>query len=265
MKTFFKALIFAVQFLTRIPIPVAVQPQERIARCSLALFPLAGWLIGGILYFLCIALMLPGRFSPLTVAVFIVAAEALITGAFHLDGLADTFDAFFSTVHTPDQKLAIMKDSRIGVMGAVALVLALLLKTVLISECLRYNLKEVIAIYPVMGRLSQVALYRTCPYVRAGGIGLLFSKVATPGVFWCAAALALPSMLLQSPHQIAAYALYAAFLIYYRYHSSRHIGGITGDVLGSATVLSEIAFLAAFPFSMILQWFFLQLFLILTP
>jgi adenosylcobinamide-GDP ribazoletransferase len=97
MKHYFKALMLALQFLTRIPIPVTVQPDEHSARRSLALFPLVGWLIGGILYCLCIMIMLPGKFSPFTVAVILVAAETMLTGAFHLDGLADTFDAFFST------------------------------------------------------------------------------------------------------------------------------------------------------------------------
>ncbi len=134
MKTFYKAFIFAIQFLTRIPIPVDMEPDERIARCSLILFPFVGWLIGGLLCSLCALILLAGTFSPLTIAVILVTVETILTGAFHLDGLADTFDAFFSTAQTPEKKLAIMKDSRIGVMGAVALVLALLLKIALAAN-----------------------------------------------------------------------------------------------------------------------------------
>ena len=264
MKNFMKAFIFAVQFLTRIPVPGFVEPDELLARRSLVLFPLVGWMIGGMLYCLCIILMLPGRLSPLTVSVFLVTIETLITGAFHLDGLADTFDAFFSTATTRERKLEIMKDSRIGVMGAVALMLSLLLKTALISECIRYDLKAVVAIYPAMGRLAQVALYKTGTYVRAGGIGQLFSKAVTTKVVWCAVALVLPSVLLQSPYLLLAFALFACFIAYYNQYARRHIGGITGDVLGSATVLSEIIFLASFPAGMFLQWIFLQFILDFT-
>jgi adenosylcobinamide-GDP ribazoletransferase len=264
MKSYFKALLLAIQFLTRIPVPVDIQPDEQLARRSLVMFPLVGWLIGGILYCLCIFIMLPGKFSPLTVAVILVAFETLITGAFHLDGLADTFDAFFSTAQTPEQKLAIMKDSRIGVMGAVALVLALLLKIALVSECIRYDLKAVIAIYPAMGRLAQVALYRTRAYVRSGGIGLLFSQAATGAILWRAAALMLPSLLLQTPLLLVAYGLFAGFIAYYKYCSEQQIGGITGDVLGSATVLSEIVFIGSFLVSLWIEWFFLQVAVTLT-
>lgn len=246
MKSFFKAFIFAVQFLTRIPIPVVMQPDKRIASCCLALFPLVGWLIGAILYSLCIILLLPGKFSPLTVAVFIVAAETMLTGAFHLDGLADSFDAFFSTAKSPEQKLEIMKDSRIGVMGAAALMLGLLIKIMLISECIRYDLKAVIMIYPAMGRLAQVTLYRIGTYVRPGGIGGVFAQAGSPKIVWCAIALMLPSLLVISAHLFLAFALFACFVAYYNYYAKCQIGGITGDVLGSATVLSELVFLAAF-------------------
>jgi adenosylcobinamide-GDP ribazoletransferase len=264
MKHYFKAFILALQFLTRFPVPVDVEPDEELARCSLALFPLVGWLIGGILYCLCIMVMLPGKFSPFTVAVILVAAETMLTGAFHLDGLADTFDAFFSTAQTADQKLAIMKDSRIGVMGAVTLMLALLLKICIINECIRYDLKAVIAIYPAMGRLAQVALYRIIPYVRPGGTGLLFSKAATGKTLWLATASVLPSVLFQTPLLIIAYVFFAAFIAFYAYYSKRHIGGITGDVLGSATVLSELVFLGSFLISMWAKWVILQMLFRLT-
>jgi adenosylcobinamide-GDP ribazoletransferase len=264
MNQYFKALLLAIQFLTRIPVPVDIEPDQQLTRRSLYMFPLVGWLIGGILYLLCIFIMMPGKFSPLTVAVILVTVETLITGAFHLDGLADTFDAFFSTAQTPGQKLEIMKDSRIGVMGAAALMLALLLKITIISECLRYNLKGVVAIYPAMGRLAQVALYSTSPYIRSGGIGLLFSQAATGKILWQAAAFVLPSLLLQTPLLLVAYGLFAGFITCYKYYAEQQIGGITGDVLGSATVLSEIVFMGSFLVGLLIEWFFLQAAVLLT-
>ncbi len=131
--------------------------------------------------------MLPGKFSPLTIAVLLVAAETLITGAFHLDGLADTFDAFFSTAKTPEKKLEIMKDSRIGVMGAVALVLSLLLKITLGSESSAGLTALSLLLYPAMGRLAQVALCTFSPYVRTGGIVHLFSLAGDKKTLLCCA------------------------------------------------------------------------------
>jgi adenosylcobinamide-GDP ribazoletransferase len=242
MKTFFKAFIFAIQFLTRIPIPVVVAPDERIARCSLIVFPFVGWLIGGILYSLCALILLAGTFSPLTIAVILVTAETLLTGAFHLDGLADSFDAFFSTARTPDKKLEIMKDSRIGVMGSVALILALLLKITLAADSVARGHSIILLLYPVIGRWSQVALCTFSPYVRTTGIVQLFSLTCEKKTLLFASLFLAPFFIL--PGIVTSLACVAAFLFLYRRYVHRHIGGITGDVLGSASVLTEIIFLA---------------------
>ncbi|MBN2108025.1 MAG: adenosylcobinamide-GDP ribazoletransferase [Deltaproteobacteria bacterium] len=242
MKTFFKALIFAIQFLTRIPIPVAVEPDGRIARYGLILFPCVGWLIGGMLYSLCALMLLAGTLSPLTIAVLLVTAETLLTGAFHLDGLADTFDAFFSTAKTPEKKLEIMKDSRIGVMGAVALMLALLVKITLAADIVTRGHSFIILLFPVIGRWSQVALCTFSPYVRTAGIVHLFSLAGDKKTLLFASLFLAPFFIL--PGSAASLAGVAAFLFLYRRYVHRHIGGITGDVLGSASVLTEIIFLA---------------------
>jgi adenosylcobinamide-GDP ribazoletransferase len=242
MKTFYKALIFAIQFLTRIPIPVIVKPDERIARCSLILFPVVGWLVGGILYGLCTFILLAGSFSPLTIAVILVTAETLLTGAFHLDGLADSCDAFFSTARTPEKKLEIMKDSRIGVMGAVALVLSLLLKITLAADCVARGHSFILLFYPVIGRWAQVALCTFSPYVRTTGIVQLFSLACEKKTLLFASVFLAPFFIL--PGVATSLASVAAFLFLYRRNVHLHIGGITGDVLGSASVLAEIIFLA---------------------
>jgi len=242
MKTFFKGLIFAIQFLTRIPIPLVVAPDERIARYGLILFPFVGWLIGGILYSLCALILLAGTFNPLTIAVILVTAETLLTGAFHLDGLADTFDAFFSTAKTPEKKLEIMKDSRIGVMGAVALVLSLLLKITLAADIVARGHSFILLLYPVIGRWSQVVLCTFSPYVRTTGIVHLFSLAGDKKTLLLASLFLVPFLIL--PGSAASLAGVAAFLYLYRRYVHRHIEGITGDVLGSASVLTEVIFLA---------------------
>lgn len=250
MKHYAAAFRFAVGFLTRIPAGPVAEPDGNLARRSLALFPLVGWLIGVMLYGLCSLLMLTGRFSPFTAALILVAAETLLTGAFHLDGLADTHDGFYSTAQTPERRLAIMQDSRIGVMGAAALMLCLALKAALLGECIRSGLETCIVFYPAFGRLAQVALYASCPYVRPGGIGQLFARAASVNVFVGAAALVLPALAAHPQGAVAACALLGCFLAGYRRHALRRIGGITGDVLGSATVMAEIIVLAACLFSM---------------
>lgn len=240
MKNFIQAIIFAIQFLTRLPVPVAVEPNAATVRKALMSFPLVGWLLGVFLFGLC-ELLTAMRFSPLTAAIMIVIAETLITGAFHLDGLADTFDALGSPGTNREDKLAIMQDSRIGVMGATALILSLLFKTFLICEILRLGLFTALLIYPAIGRWSQIAAYYRSPYVRKAGIGSMFSRHADSQTLalsslWLAPCLPFPRFPIILLLSLPLLYLYLAYF-------NKKIGGITGDVLGSITVLSEIYFL----------------------
>jgi len=240
IKDYLQAFFVALQFLTRIPVPRSFDC-EGLAKKSLFFFPLTGWLIGGILYYAALLLFLSNRFGSLTSAVLIVILETFITGAFHLDGLSDSFDAFLSSGKNRDEKLAIMKDSRIGVMGAVAVVLSLILKISLLSEIIDSRSFFFIAAYPVMGRWSQLFLYATTPYVRKGGIGSLFARAAGTAVMISGFIWLLP--LFFSPVSAAGLLAIIIFLGLYRIYACNQISGITGDVLGSATVITEIIFL----------------------
>jgi len=243
MAKIIQPLIFALQFLTRMPVGKTLQPDACLARKALMTFPLVGWLIGGVLY---AAWRLTG-FAPginaLSVAVIIVAVETALTGAFHLDGLADSFDAFFSSGKTREEKLAIMKDSRIGVMGSVVVTLALLLKTTLLAGLFEHHAAGALLAYPVAGRWSQVAGYVFSPYVREGGIGSLFSQSADKKSLAAATLFSAPCFFVSGFFLSLPLLVLSLFL--YRGYVHRQIGGITGDVLGSMTVLAELVVLAA--------------------
>ena len=243
MKNYFLAFVFSIQFLTRIPIPVSVKPEKAVAGKSLFFFPLVGWLLGSFFYCLWLIMESSGVFTSLTAAVLIITAEVFITGAFHLDGLADTFDAFLSPATTPEEKLSIMKDSRIGVMGAVSLVLSFLIKSALLYEAFSNNAGQVLLIYPVLGRWTQVAGYFTSPYIRKGGIGSLFSQGMTGRIFLGTTLWLIPCFLIFPTPFLASFLLMIVFLFGFRLYVHRHIGGITGDILGAMTVLSEIIFI----------------------
>lgn len=241
MNNYFKAAVFSIQFLTRIPLPVSFETDNNILKKSLIFFPLVGWVLGGILFFLWWLLNATGKFNSLSLAVCIIIAETIITGAFHLDGLADSFDAFLSSGTSKDEKLAIMKDSRIGVMGAVALILCLIFKITLINEILILRIPAALLVFPVAGRWAQVVSYVYSPYVRKGGIGTVFSEVADNKILIAASLFILPCLVL--PVFLPALFMLILFLWLYRAYVHRQIGGITGDVLGSITVLSEIMLL----------------------
>ncbi len=241
MKKAILAPLFAVQFLTRIPVPMSIQPDTGIARYSLFFFPFVGWLLGAVLFSCWWLFINYGMCSPLLIAAVIVTLEAILTGAFHLDGLADTCDGFFSTHTQPDKKLEIMKDSRTGVMGVTALVLALMLKVLLLSEKATPFAAAVLFIYPVIGRWAQVFLFRVSPYVRKGGTGGLFSQGANTPVLVLSGLWLIPCLL--SVTTALSLLGVILFLFCFRWYSHAQIGGITGDTLGAATVLSELVFL----------------------
>jgi len=241
MKELFRGALFSIQFLTRIPVPCSIAPNESLIKKALMLFPLCGWGIGLLLSVVWWLANLSGPHNPFALAAIIIAAETLITGAFHLDGLADTGDALFSPGTSRDEKLSIMKDSRIGVMGAAALIVALLLKTALLTDLFNTQGWIVVLIYPVIGRWALVVSLVFSPYVRREGIGSRFSDAADHSILVIATLIMLPCFfLLFFPLTMVALIL---FFCTFRWYVHDRIGGITGDTLGAAAVLSETVFL----------------------
>ena len=122
--------LLAVQFLTRVPLPTdaAFSPSRQAA--SVRHYPLVGVSVGG---FAALVFFASLQLFPATIAVLLsTAATLLLTGAFHEDGLADTFDGIGGGL-TKERSLEIMRDSRIGAYGSLALLIALPLKLVSLS------------------------------------------------------------------------------------------------------------------------------------
>jgi adenosylcobinamide-GDP ribazoletransferase len=242
MQQALKAVIFSIQFLTRIPVRYACDPARVNVRLALICFPSVGFIIGFALYVSWYFLNSFMRLHEFTAAVIIVALETIITGAFHLDGLADTFDALLSPGTTAEQKLSIMKDSRIGVMGAVALTLSLLLKSVLIAEILGHHHPEVLMLYPLVGRWTLVWFLFISPYLRASGIASILAQ-NTDGKTVSGASLWLMLCIVILPSFLPAFLVLLAILLLYRAYVHKQLGGITGDVLGAALIISEVVIL----------------------
>jgi adenosylcobinamide-GDP ribazoletransferase len=241
LKSLFHSLVFAIQFLTVVPLIPRVEVDDGTAKKALIFFPLIGFMLGLFLLVLWKLLALSHRFNSLTIALLLVAGDIVITGAFHLDGLSDTSDAFLSTGKSREEKLSIMKDSHIGAMGATVLIIALLLKIFLIREVLDLTLPITLLIYPAIGRWSQVAAYYRSPYIREGGIGFIFSQQVDFKILALTSLWLIPCLLFPGFYLILLFNL--LFLLCYLYYVQKKVGGITGDILGSLTILSEICFL----------------------
>ncbi|MCK4417495.1 MAG: adenosylcobinamide-GDP ribazoletransferase, partial [Candidatus Latescibacteria bacterium] len=170
MRHFF----IAIQFLTVIPVPRRLRMTDEDLGRSMAYFPLVGLLLGGILYGLsrAIVLVFPERIADLGC----VLALVLLTGGLHLDGLADTADAFFSR-EDRRRMLEIMRESQIGPMGAAVIVFALLLKFELLSGLSPQVKGPTLILMPVIGRWAVVFQAAMLPYARASqGLGTAFNR-----------------------------------------------------------------------------------------
>lgn len=232
-----KRFLIALQFLTILPIKIKSEIKEEDVGRALFYFPLSGVLIG--LALAAVALFL--RFLPgLVAAACLLVVSIFITGGIHVDGFADTCDGFYGR-RPKKEILEIMRDSRIGVMGAVGVVLLLLLKFVLFSGIPKDFLWKAIIMMCCFARWAQTA---GCllPYARSEGKAAAFIKYArradviTGGVFVLFIFSALWGI-----KGIAIFFSSLVVLALFIYYVRHKIGGMTGDTLGAANEIAEIS------------------------
>lgn len=239
MRRFLRAL----QFLTVLPVPrLQKEDGAPAALASSALFfPLVGVLIGVLSYgvFWLASVGLPSRLSVLV----LVFGPILLSGALHVDGLSDFCDGFFSARSNRDQVLKIMKDSRIGVMGALGVILVVLAK---------YELLVHLGARPWLfffataaSRTMQVLLAFYQPYV-GGPLGMgkdfvgCLARQDVAAAVWITVLLGLPLGFSVLFFEVLFLALLACLLGFW---AIRRIGGVTGDVLGAGGEFSEVCVL----------------------
>ena len=240
-----RALLVAVGFLTRMPVPAHVFADAQAQSRSLAWYPLVGALLG--LALAALAWSLESA-PPLLSAALLLVFWTWATGALHLDGLADSADAWVGGHGaTPDltreRTLEIMKDPRCGPMGVVALVGVLLLKFATLAS-LPAGALVLLPLAPLLGRAVLTLAFLTTPYVRREGLG---SALVSAPRGWCVAvllALAIVCAVLRLPGAWAAGAALLVFLLWRRACIAR-LGGMTGDTAGALAELTETAVLVA--------------------
>lgn len=244
-----RLFLFAIQYFTRIPVPPSIGHSAEKLNLAARYFPLVGLLVGGMC---AVALWFSVQIFPAQIAILLsMLVGLLVTGAFHEDGLADFVDGFGGG-HSREHILAIMKDSRVGVFGVIAVVMSLLLKFVLLQTLTAHSIT--LAIYALMvahviSRCMAASLLYTQDYVRVDDAKakpvahamshLSFAIIVLTGI----GALLLLGL---STHQLSMIggglgaALLARAYLAWRIH--RTLGGYTGDCLGSVQQISELAF-----------------------
>ncbi len=234
-----RLLLTAVQFMTRLPVPGWVGHGPGQLDRAARYFPVVGLLVGGV--GAAVLAVARGGLPPLVAAGLAVAATVALTGALHEDGLADTVDGLLGG-WTRDDALRIMKDSRIGAFGAVALVLALGLKAAAMAGLPPAALVASSA----ASRLAPVCVMAMLPYARLGQADARSAPVAAgPGGLTVAALCGLAPLLLLGLRALPALLLAAALVAGLAAWFRRRLGGYTGDCLGAVQQATELGILLA--------------------
>jgi len=223
------SLLAAFQFLTLLPIKRNFSA-EQIGR-STVYFPLVGLAIGLILV---LANYVLGLIMPAAVVnVLLVILLVLLSGGLHLDGTADTMDGIAGH-RTPEQRLNIMRDSRIGGFGAISLILVILVEYVAINS-LAGNVKPfALALAPALSRWAMVNAISAYPYARPAGLGKAFKEAVNGRQFALATLIAVVlSIVLFGWYGLAILAGCWIIINLTALYFKRQLNGLTGDTYGA--------------------------------
>lgn len=237
-----RSMLLAISFLTVAPVYGNRIADEREFANSLYYYPLVGFIIGMILFAVSrlSSLLEPG-----------IASEALIllvwvsiTGALHLDGLMDSADGLFSG-RDQERKLEIMKDSRVGAMGAITLVMVILLKVAFLDMLVIADKSWVLLVAPAVGRFMMVYAVFRYPYARpGGGLGAAFGgEAGIPKLMGALLLLLAGSWLAHSWTAFTAVVITIALGALLAAWIAKQLGGVTGDSFGAICESCETIFI----------------------
>ena len=233
------AFVIALQFLTRIPIRYASEWQGPVMGRAVLYYPLVGLFIGVILTLL---FNLLAQQSLLLSAALLLAVWVFITGGLHLDGLADSADAWAGGLGDTKRTLEIMKDPRAGALAIVVLVMVLLIKLAAIVAALEMNQWHGILIAPVLGRSAVVLLFLTTPYVREEGLGCDMARYLPRKRSIVVLLITACCVVYLLEIWMAIILLVSTIIMFslLRQMMIKRIGGMTGDTAGALIELIEV-------------------------
>lgn len=227
----------ALSFLTRLPVPRSAEVSGSDLAAAAVLFPVVGAAIGAFVGG--IATLLEGPTAPLVAATLAVGLELVLTGALHVDGLADCADGLAG--RDAARRLEIMRDHSLGTYGAATLTIVLLAKVSALATLAEDGdvVLPVLAAYS-LSRVAPLPLAAALPYARAGpGTGRSLADSLTVGAaiagVGLAAAIAAGAVRLDALAPIAAFGLVVCATGRYAH---RALSGVTGDVMGAAIELT---------------------------
>jgi adenosylcobinamide-GDP ribazoletransferase len=225
----------SIGFLTVIPVPqVAMSP--RLVERSIALYPLIGTIIGALLGG--IGLWLDSFLPAGPIAALLIAGGTLITGGLHLDGLMDTADGLFGG-WSREQRLTIMRDSRVGAFGVIAGVVAVVAQFACLSELTGQARFLALVVAATMSRWTMLMALTIFPAARTSGAGAAFHAAATRAAGIAGTLFAILIALVSGQFGVIALAASAVAVLGCGYLLTRRLGGLTGDCYGAIAVVAE--------------------------
>lgn len=237
-----RTLRSAMAFLTVLPVAASEGgPGERLGR---AYFPAIGAVVG--LLSGAVFALVDAFSTPLLAALAATATLALVTGALHLDGLADSADGLFGGGDVA-RRLEVMRDPRLGSFGTVAIVLVLFGEVGAIASISPGKAVAGLVIAGALSRLAMLAVITLVPYVRTSGLGVAAVDSSHRGFdLALGSAFAVVASLLDWPRALLALCLVALTATTVVMLARRRLGGATGDVYGATAELCLLAALIAF-------------------
>ncbi len=240
-----RIFILTLQFLTRIPININLEANKEDFAKGIIYFPIVGLIIGAFntIFYMGANYIASGLF-PIICAIL---ANCIITGALHIDGLADTCDGIFSA-RSKERMLEIMKDSRIGTNGAIAILFDFLLRISILQSFNNKTILIPILLSPVIAK-TLVALFIgfSTDARTGGGMGSLFmeksSKLRAMGGLVIGFTLI---GIISGFSGIISLLICGVIMLIYMDYIYKKIDGMTGDTLGAANEVMEVVFLISY-------------------
>jgi adenosylcobinamide-GDP ribazoletransferase len=234
------SFLLALRFLTIIPLGRRQEINSASVAAAGKYYPLVGYIFGGLVwvFFYGVDLLFPSSVSIGLVVVFWV----ILTGALHLDGLADCLDGLYGGTDQ-EGRLRIMKDVHVGTMGIVGLILLLGIKYLALKEILAFpSLWLWVIIIPMLSRWTPIFLCFLFPYARpSGGLGeALVQGTGKKELFWATLLAWGPALMVAKIHGLGLILVALFWSLICGWFFLKKLGGITGDVMGAVIETTEV-------------------------
>ena len=241
-------LRIAVQLLTRLPAGAPAEPEAGDMGKAVVYYPVVGLLIGLVLALA--GAVLDSGGPPLVGAALVVVIWMGLTGLLHVDGLADSADAWLGGQGDSERTLTILKEPTVGPAGVALVAGVLLVKLGAVAALLGAG--SVLVAVPVLARAGTIWLLLTTSYIREEGMGALAARNLPRAPGYAAVTIAvLFGLFLTGVTGFAALVAGGIALVFLRWLMQQRIGGVTGDTLGAAIEVTEAALLAAFAYALV--------------